>query len=149
MTIGLVATQTGLRASAIRYYEAQGLLPAPARQGGKRVYDATVFAQIAVIQMAKTAGFGLSEIRSVLAAVRGCRPQTAWQGAAKTKRAEIERELDVLRLRRRIVAALGRCSCASVQDCGRAFANALAKYNATTQTTSRRRRAVGRRRRER
>lgn len=148
MTIGLVAARTGLRASAIRYYEAQGLLPVPARQGGKRVYDTSVFARIAVIKMAKAAGFDLSEIRSVLAAVRECRPEAAWKSAAESKRAEIDHELDVLRLRRRIVTALGRCSCASVQDCGRAFADALAKYNATTRPASRGRRAVGRQRRE-
>jgi hypothetical protein len=69
MTIGLVAARTGLRASAIRYYEAQGLLPVAVRKGGKRVYDASVW----------------------------------------------------------------RCSCASLQDCSRAFADALAKYHAASR----------------
>ncbi|HKY22943.1 MAG TPA: MerR family transcriptional regulator [Vicinamibacterales bacterium] len=125
-TIGEIASRTGLRASAIRYYEAQGLLPTAARQGGKRVYDSSIFQRIAIINLAKAAGFSLSEIRDVLTKVRSSQPRTAWKGFAKVKRAEIEHELERLSLRKRIVTALGRCRCASLDDCGRAFADALA-----------------------
>ncbi|MGN6810513.1 MAG: MerR family DNA-binding transcriptional regulator, partial [Thermomicrobiales bacterium] len=41
LTISAVARQAGLRPSALRYYEAAGLLPAPARVSGRRRYDAT------------------------------------------------------------------------------------------------------------
>ena len=57
LTIGAVAARTGLRASAIRYYESRGLLPVASRAAGKRVYDASVLARLAVIRLAKTAGF--------------------------------------------------------------------------------------------
>jgi hypothetical protein len=39
VTIGEVARKAGLQASAIRYYERLGLLPRPARIGGRRSYD--------------------------------------------------------------------------------------------------------------
>src|SRR5689334_10269910 len=39
MTIGEVARQVRVAASAIRYYEEIGLLPAPARVNGRRRYD--------------------------------------------------------------------------------------------------------------
>ena len=39
MTISEAARQTGLQASAIRYYEQIGLLPAAARVSGQRRYD--------------------------------------------------------------------------------------------------------------
>jgi MerR family transcriptional regulator, redox-sensitive transcriptional activator SoxR len=118
-TIGLVAARTGLRASAIRYYEAQGLLPAAARKGGKRVYDPSVFPRIAVIKLGKAAGFSLTEIATLLAAVQKDQPAGAWRTFAKAKQAEIAQDLEKLLLRKRVVAALGRCSCTSLEDCGR------------------------------
>ncbi len=39
LTIGDVARRSGLRPSALRYYEEAGLLPAPARVNGRRRYD--------------------------------------------------------------------------------------------------------------
>lgn len=38
MSIGEVARRAGVAPSAIRYYESLGLLPVPARSGGKRRY---------------------------------------------------------------------------------------------------------------
>jgi MerR family transcriptional regulator, redox-sensitive transcriptional activator SoxR len=114
-TIGLVAARTGLRASAIRYYEAQGLLPAAARKGGRRVYDPSVFPRLAVIKLGKAAGFNLTEIRSLLAAVHADEPSGAWRTLAKAKQAQIAQELESLLLRKRVVAALGRCSCGRCQ----------------------------------
>jgi MerR family transcriptional regulator, redox-sensitive transcriptional activator SoxR len=130
-TIGEVAARTGLRASAIRYYEEQGLLPAAERRGGKRVYDSSIFQRIAIINLAKAAGFSLSEIRVVLTSTDASQPRTTWSGLAKAKRAEIERELELLSLRKRIVTALAQCRCASLADCGQAFADALAKDGAS------------------
>ena len=66
LTIGQVASRTGLRASAIRYYESRGLLPKASRIGGKRVYEGLVLERLAIIELAKTAGFHLDEIRATL-----------------------------------------------------------------------------------
>ena len=49
LTIGQIATRAGVRASAIRYYESRGLLPAASRDAGKRVYDVSVLERLAVI----------------------------------------------------------------------------------------------------
>ena len=35
LSIGEVARRTGVRASALRYYEEAGILPAPARMNGR------------------------------------------------------------------------------------------------------------------
>ena len=40
LSIGEVARRTGVRTSAIRYYEDAGILPKPARSSGHRRYDA-------------------------------------------------------------------------------------------------------------
>ncbi len=38
-SIGEVAAHVGINTSAIRYYESMGLLAAPKRVNGRRVYD--------------------------------------------------------------------------------------------------------------
>jgi DNA-binding transcriptional MerR regulator len=40
LSIGELARRTGVRPSALHYYEEAGILPTPARMSGKRCYDA-------------------------------------------------------------------------------------------------------------
>ena len=68
LTIGEVARRAGRRASSIRYYEQIGLLPAPARVAGRRVYDPSVLRTLAVIETGQRAGLSLEEISALLAA---------------------------------------------------------------------------------
>jgi MerR family redox-sensitive transcriptional activator SoxR len=49
-TIGEVARQAGIRASAIRYYESIHLLPPARRSGGRRLYEPDVIERLAFIQ---------------------------------------------------------------------------------------------------
>ena len=65
LSIGEVARRTGLRASALRYYEESGLLPAPTRVKGRRVYDAQVIRRIDGLRFAQEAGFTLKEIKAL------------------------------------------------------------------------------------
>jgi MerR family redox-sensitive transcriptional activator SoxR len=71
LTIGEVARLSGRTASAIRYYEQAGLLPAPVRAGGRRRYDQATVRTLAVIETAQRAGLSLGEIRLLLAASPG------------------------------------------------------------------------------
>jgi MerR family redox-sensitive transcriptional activator SoxR len=86
LTIGQVASRTGLRASAIRYYEAQGLLPRPSRQAGRRMYSTSILERLAVIELAKTAGFSLADVRALVAAVDAGEAAPAWRKLAPQKR---------------------------------------------------------------
>src|SRR5258708_16373376 len=63
VTIGEIASQCGLRTSAIRYYEEAGVLPKSPRAGGRRVYGTDAVKRIAFIQFAQQAGFSLAEIK--------------------------------------------------------------------------------------
>jgi DNA-binding transcriptional MerR regulator len=53
MTIGQVAHAAGLPASATRYYEKAGLLPAPLRAGGRRRYDPRVLERLALLEFTR------------------------------------------------------------------------------------------------
>lgn len=61
-----VARRSGLTASTLRYYEAQGLIAAAGRHGLRRQYQPEVLQQLALITLGRTAGFSLAEIRQML-----------------------------------------------------------------------------------
>src|SRR5216684_2622428 len=66
MKIGELAGRSGLNASAIRYYERRGLLPAAHRAGGQRRYPAHALHRVVLIRFASEMGFTLSEIKVFL-----------------------------------------------------------------------------------
>jgi MerR family redox-sensitive transcriptional activator SoxR len=86
LSISEVAARSGLRVSAIRYYEQQCLVQSVGRQSGKRFFDGSVLARLAAIEVAKAAGLSLTEIRSVFSgAATGERPPWG-RGAPGNKR---------------------------------------------------------------
>ncbi len=66
MNIGELAEKVGIRTSAIRYYESEGLLPKPPRQSGWRRYNPSVVDRLQVIHAAREVGFSIEEIRTLL-----------------------------------------------------------------------------------
>lgn len=66
-TIGDAARDTGLKPPTIRFYEQEGLLAAPARTpSGRRLYTAADLRRLSFIRHARTLGFELDDIRSLL-----------------------------------------------------------------------------------
>lgn len=64
MTIGQLARRVGVRPSAVRYYEAHGVLRPPARSANEyRLYGSDAVALLCFVQRAKHLGFTLDEIR--------------------------------------------------------------------------------------
>lgn len=66
MDIGEVARQSGVAPSALRFYEAKGLIRSTGRRGLRRQYDAGVLEQLALITLGRAAGLGLEEIGRML-----------------------------------------------------------------------------------
>src|SRR5437868_5842453 len=66
LTIGEVAHRSGVAASALRFYERQGLLGATRSGGGQRRYDRDVLRRIAFIGAAKRVGLSLDEIKQAM-----------------------------------------------------------------------------------
>jgi MerR family redox-sensitive transcriptional activator SoxR len=118
MKIGALARHAGVRTSAIRYYEAEGLLPAPARLGGRREYDASALLHLRLIRMAQHAGFTLAETRTILRGVGAERPLSAsWKRLAEGKLVEIAGAISRLEGMRRFLDASLRCACVRAEDC--------------------------------
>ena len=120
LTIGEVARRTGVRASAIRYYEEAGLLEEPERVGGKRRYDEEVLRRLALIGGAKRAGFTLGEIRILLHGfTAGTGAEQRWQALASGKLVEVDEAISQLRETRGLLEEALRCECASLDECAR------------------------------
>jgi MerR family copper efflux transcriptional regulator len=67
LTIGQLAQAAGVRASALRYYEAQGLLtPSGRTDAGYRFYAPDAVQTLRFIQRAQQLGFSLNDIRTLL-----------------------------------------------------------------------------------
>jgi MerR family copper efflux transcriptional regulator len=111
MRIGELARQSGVPATALRYYEQLGLLPAPRRtESGYRMYGEDAVDRLAFIRAAQAVGLTLAEVRQVLgvrdAGEAPCRVVTDLvehrHAEVKAKVAELrglERELAALRAR--------------------------------------------------
>ena len=77
MTIGQVSAESGISASAIRYYESLGILPKPARKNGKRLYDDAVLQRLAVVRFYRTTGVSIRHIAQMFAADARSENETA------------------------------------------------------------------------
>ncbi|HZG27595.1 MAG TPA: helix-turn-helix domain-containing protein [Ensifer sp.] len=62
LDIGEVAARTGVKPSALRYYEEIGLIESLFRHGLRRQFSGDVLLQIKLITMGQAAGFSLEEI---------------------------------------------------------------------------------------
>ncbi len=67
LRIGELAKRAGVSPQAVRFYEAEGLLPAPARTAaGYRTYDLSALGRLEFIRRARHLGLSLEEIREVI-----------------------------------------------------------------------------------
>jgi MerR family redox-sensitive transcriptional activator SoxR len=120
--IGEVAARSGLAASAIRYYESEGLIAKPARRNGRRVYDESILDELGLIELAKRAGFSVAEIRKLRGGFsRRTPPGERWRALTQTKLAEIEERIAEAEHMKRVLRVLARCECPTLADCARAM----------------------------
>ncbi|CAO3431411.1 MerR family transcriptional regulator [Azospirillum doebereinerae] len=67
LTIGALATRTGVKIPTIRYYESIGLLPeAPRTDSNRRLYDDAMVKRLRFIRHARDLGFEVEAIRQLL-----------------------------------------------------------------------------------
>jgi MerR family transcriptional regulator, Zn(II)-responsive regulator of zntA len=110
MRIGELAERTGVSTKALRFYEEQGILPAPSRtSAGYRDYAPTAVDRVGFVRNAQTAGLTLAQIRQVLA-VRddGQAPCRHVAGFVDERLAQVDQRLEELTATRRQLQALRR-----------------------------------------
>jgi len=118
LTIGEVARRAGLKASAIRYYEAAGVLPEPDRVRGQRRYTEETVRRLHVIDVAKRAGFSLDEARVLLSSADDGTPAFAQiRELALRKLPEVNALIARAEAMRTWLQTATSCSCTTLDVC--------------------------------
>lgn len=117
-SIGQISKQTGVPATALRYYEDAGILPAPARVGGRRLYDAKAVRHVDVLRFAQQAGFTLEEIKTLFHGFASETPLSVrWQELARAKILELDNLAKRIKRMKRALTIGLECGCIRVEDC--------------------------------
>ena len=118
LRIGEVAAQAGVPTSTIRYYEKRGVLPAAERVNGRRRYDSEVVIALAVVDLAKQAGFSLEEIKTLLYGFSDdTPPPERWKALARTKLPELDQRMQRLAAMKLLLEEGLDCECLRLDDC--------------------------------
>ena len=119
LSIGEVAARSGMAPSALRFYEAEGLVEANRTDGGQRRFDRDVLRRLAFIRVAQRVGLTLDEVRSALATLPDGRTPTAkdWSVLSRTWRPRLDEQIAMLTaLREQLSSCIG-CGCLSLRAC--------------------------------
>ena len=123
LPMGEISRRSGFAASAIRYYEAEGLIEAHRSGGGQRRFERNVLRRLAFIRAASNVGLTIEEIRDELARLPGNRTPTKadWQRISRHWGRRLDEQIAALeRLKGGLDGCIG-CGCLSLRSC--AFSN--------------------------
>ena len=118
-TIGEIAHRSGFAASAIRFYESQGLITATRTSGGQRRFERQMLRRLAFIRAARNVGLTLDEVAEALARLPDGRTPTRadWALLSRTWRARLDDQIaGLIALRDNLDSCIG-CGCLSLRRC--------------------------------
>lgn len=119
LTVSEVARRSGFAASALRYYEREGLIRATRTGGGQRRFERGVLRRLAFIRAARNVGLSLDEIRAELAELPDSRTPTRadWGRISRDWRQRLNEQIEALqKLRDGLQSCIG-CGCLSLRSC--------------------------------
>jgi MerR family transcriptional regulator, redox-sensitive transcriptional activator SoxR len=120
LAIGEVSARSGLATSALRFYEALGLISASRTNGNQRRYERSVLRRVALVRAGRAAGVPLERIRVALDTLPAGRTPTRrdWERLSHAWRADLDRQIAALEaIRDRLTTCIG-CGCLSIDACG-------------------------------
>jgi MerR family redox-sensitive transcriptional activator SoxR len=119
LTIGELSARTGVAPSALRFYEAVGLISADRTSGGQRRYVRDTLRRVSFMRIAQQVGLSLDEIRAALGSLPDGRTptRTDWERLSASWRPMLDARIALLeRLRDNLSGCIG-CGCLSLQVC--------------------------------
>jgi MerR family transcriptional regulator, redox-sensitive transcriptional activator SoxR len=117
--IGELARRSGVAASALRFYESQGLISSRRSDGGRRHYARGDLRRVAFIRAAQAVGLSLEQVSAALHSLPGQRTPTQadWTRLSRTWKPLLDQRIaELTRLRDQLDACIG-CGCLSLKRC--------------------------------
>ena len=118
-SVGELAARAGVATSALRFYEANGLIASERNSSGHRRYRPDALRRVAFIQVAQRIGLALGEVGEALASLPSGRTPTRddWNELASRWLPRIDDQIASLELLRdRLDGCIG-CGCLSLDTC--------------------------------
>lgn len=119
LTIGELAGRTGVAVSALRYYEARGLIRSLRARGQHRRFLRSDIRRVSFIKIAQSLGLTIEELAGAFAALPDQRTPTAadWRRISTGIRARLDDKITELQtMRARLDGCIG-CGCLSLKKC--------------------------------
>ncbi len=119
LAVGELARRSGVRVSAIHFYERKGLIASVRTAGNQRRYERDTLRRVAIIRMAQQVGIPLAEVVHLFAALPEAAKTTRrdWQKISKRWADDLDRRIALLRdLRANLGDCIG-CGCLSLSRC--------------------------------
>jgi len=119
LTIGELARRTGLSVSAIRFYEARGLVTAVRSAGNQRRFARADLRRLSFALIAQQLGLSLGEIADELATLPQKRAPTRqdWQRMSARIRGTLQKRIAMLERTRDLLDGCIGCGCLSLAKC--------------------------------
>lgn len=119
ITIGQLAERAGVSVSALRFYEAKGLIQAFRDRGGRRRFLRADTRRIAFILIAQQLGLSIAEIGAALGDLPNVRTPTArdWARISALIRERIDGQIAALSRTRDLLDGCIGCGCLSLDRC--------------------------------
>ncbi len=119
LSVSELAQRSGFAASAIRFYENQGLITATRTAGGQRRFERQMLRRLAFIRAARNVGLTLDEVADALAKLPNNRTPTRadWARLSRIWRARLDDQIaGLIALRDNLDSCIG-CGCLSLKRC--------------------------------
>ncbi len=119
LTVSQVAERSGFAASALRFYEREGLIHSTRTTGNQRRYERSVLRRLAFIRAARNVGLTLDEVAAALATLPENRTPTRadWTRLSRGWRSRLDEQIAALqKLRDGLDSCIG-CGCLSLRRC--------------------------------
>ena len=119
ISIGALATRTGLAITAIRYYESEGLIRSTRNASGHRRFVRSDIRRLSFVKICQSLGFSLNDIHDILATLPNNRTPNKrdWERLSQQFSVDIDKRIVGLQLLKENLNGCIGCGCLSMAKC--------------------------------
>lgn len=119
LTIGELASRSGVATSALRFYETKGLIESERTDGNQRRYPRATLRRVALIRAGQEVGLSLAELANALERLPHDKTptKTDWERLSNSWRSRLDAQIaELMALRDELTDCIG-CGCLSLTSC--------------------------------